>query len=83
MTHFAVEGESELDQFCEDLSRLVSVNSLSELTWHAGCPFVVRDLDAGTLMISQKKAFAENTAVTLGVFSGRKAPLPTGLSLEE
>ena len=68
---FAVGVKSRCDQLCEALSRLVPVNNLSELRWHAG-----------TLTIS-KQAFAENTAARFGVSSGRNNSLSTGLKLEE
>ena len=68
------------DQFCED-HRLVPISTLGELRRYAVCRFV-RDLDAGTLAISQQP-FAASTASNLDVRSSRKTPLPTGRKLEE
>ena len=34
---FAVGLKARCDQFCEDLNRLVAINNLGELRWHAGC----------------------------------------------
>ena len=53
---FAVGVKSRCDQFCEDLNRLVPVNTPSELRWYAGCGFS-RHWDAGTSTISEP-AFA-------------------------
>ena len=78
---FAVGLKARCDRFCEDLNRLVPINNLGELWWYAGCRFS-RDWDAGTLKISQQ-AFAENTAASFDVSSGRNTPLSTGLKLEE
>ena len=78
---FAVRSKNRCDQFCEDLNRLVPINNLGALRWYAGC-CLVRDLDAGTLTLSQR-ASAENTTTTFGVCSGRRTPPPTGLKLEE
>ena len=76
---FAVGQKSRCDKFCDDLNRLVPINNLKELKWHAGCRFS-RDFEAGTSKISQQ-AFAENTAAMFSVSSGRRIPLPTGLKL--
>ena len=56
---FAVGVKSGCDQFCEDLRRLVPVNSQSKSQWYAVCRFS-RDWDADTLTIS-RQALAENT----------------------
>ena len=57
------------------------INILGELRWYAGGRYS-RYWDTGTLTISQQ-AFAENTALTFGVSSGRRNPLEKGLKLEE
>ena len=78
---FAVRRKVRCDQFCEDLNHLVPIKNLGELRWYADCRYS-RDWDAGTLTISQQ-TFAENTALKLGVSSGRRNPLEKGLILEE
>ena len=77
---YAVVSTCRCDQFCED-HRLVPISNLGELRRYAVCRFV-RDLDAGTLAISQQP-FAANTAPNLDVRSGRRTSLPNGLKLEE
>ena len=73
--------KSRCNQLCEDLNQLVPFNNLGELEWYAGCCF--RGIGILVFLTISQQAFTENTAVRLGVSSGRNSPRSAGLKLEE
>ena len=78
---FSVGRKSRCDQFGRDLNQYVPITNLGELRLYAGCHFS-RDLDAGTITISQQTV-AETMVAKFGITRNKETPMVVGLRLDD